>query len=65
MLILVHSSFVQTEMGNMGARLLLGLEEAFIGVDESCNGIVQLIDAATKDSHGGRFWDNEGTPLSW
>jgi norsolorinic acid ketoreductase len=52
-------------MGNMGARLLLGLEEAFIGVDESCNGIVQLIDAATKDSHGGRFWDNEGKPLSW
>ncbi|KAH8779993.1 hypothetical protein F5883DRAFT_449343 [Diaporthe sp. PMI_573] len=61
----IHPGFVQTEMGNMGARLLLGLEEAFIGVDESCNGIVQLIDAATKDSHGGRFWDNEGKPLSW
>lgn len=58
-------SFVQTEMGNNGARILLGREKAFIGVDESCNSMVQVIDAATKDSHGGKFWDNEGKQVSW
>lgn len=58
------SSFVQTKMGNYGARLL-GFEKAFIGVDESCDGIAQVIDAATKDSHGGKFWDNEGKQLKW
>lgn len=58
-------SFVQTEMGNNGARILLGREKAFIGVDESCDGMVQFIDAATKDSHGGKFWDNEGKQVSW
>lgn len=51
-------------MGNYGARLL-GFEKAFIGVDESCDGIAQVIDAATKDSHGGKFWDNEGKQLKW
>jgi hypothetical protein len=51
-------------MGNRSARTI-GLEKAYITVDESCNGIVQLIDAATKDSHGGKFWDNEGKQLSW
>lgn len=57
-------SFVQTEMGNAGARKL-GLEKAFIEVDVSCDGIVQLIDAATKDSHGGKLWDNEGKKMTW
>ncbi|KAK7702212.1 hypothetical protein SLS64_009790 [Diaporthe eres] len=60
----LHPGFVQTEMGNASARLL-GLEKAFIGVDESCDGIVQVIDAATKDSHGGKLWDNDGKQLTW
>lgn len=51
-------------MGNASARLV-GLEKAFIGVDESCDGMVRVIDAATKDSHGGRLWDNEGTLMRW
>lgn len=51
-------------MGNASARLL-GLEKAFIGVDESCDGIVRVIDAATKDSHGGKLWDNDGKLLNW
>lgn len=58
------SRFVQTEMGNASARLV-GLEKAFIGVDESCDGMVRVIDAATKESHGGRLWDNEGTLMRW
>lgn len=59
------SSFVQTDMGNAGARIVFGQEKASIGVDESCDGVVQVIDAATKESHGARFWDNDGKNLSW
>lgn len=51
-------------MGNASARLV-GLEKALIGVDESCDGIVRVIDAATKDSHGGKLWDNDGNLLAW
>lgn len=51
-------------MGNGSARLL-GLEKADISVDESCDGTVQLIDVATKESHGGKLWDNEGKLLTW
>ncbi|KAL1864017.1 hypothetical protein Daus18300_007982 [Diaporthe australafricana] len=60
----LHPGFVQTEMGNSSARLF-GLEKADITVDESCDGTVRLIDVATKESHGGKLWDNSGTLLTW
>ncbi|POS68671.1 aflatoxin biosynthesis ketoreductase nor-1 [Diaporthe helianthi] len=59
----IHPGFVQTEMGNNAARTALGIEKAALGVDESCDGIVKVIDAATKGSHGGRFWDNKGNNM--
>lgn len=52
-------------MGNASARLVLGLEKAFVEVDDSCDGVVQVIDVATKDTHGGKLWDNEGKLLTW
>ncbi|KAG8160907.1 hypothetical protein KVR01_009171 [Diaporthe batatas] len=61
----IHPGFVQTDMGNLGARTVLGMEKASIGVDESCDGVVKVIDTATKESHGGRFWDFEGKSLTW
>lgn len=51
-------------MGNSGA-LLLGLEEAPVGIDDSCNGVVRVIDGAAKESHGGRLWGYEGKVLPW
>lgn len=51
-------------MGNSSA-LKVGLEKADTPVDESCDGVVHVIDAATKDSHGGKLWDFEGKHLRW
>jgi norsolorinic acid ketoreductase len=56
--------FVQTEMGNNGARVF-GLEKAFLTVKESCDGMVELFDSAKKESHGGKFWNYDGKPEGW
>lgn len=46
--------WVQTDMGNFGARSL-GLGEAPLGVEESVTGMKKVFDAARKESHGGRM----------
>ena len=38
----VHSSFIQTEVGNNGARAF-GLEKAHITVEESISGLVRVV----------------------
>ncbi|KAI9639450.1 uncharacterized protein MKK02DRAFT_39748 [Dioszegia hungarica] len=32
---------------------------------ESATGILSLIDKATKETHGGKFWNVDGTELAW
>lgn len=59
-----YPSMVQTEMGNAGAPYF-GFEHAPLGVEESCSGIVELIDGATKESHGGRLWGYNGKQEAW
>ncbi len=56
-------SFVQTEMGNRGARSF-NLEQASITVDESVQGVVKVIDASTHDTHSGKLflWTGEQEP---
>ncbi|KAI1157555.1 hypothetical protein F5B18DRAFT_657550 [Nemania serpens] len=49
----VSPGFCQTDLGNTAAKLA-GLEKAFLPVSKTCPQIVQLIDGATKESHGGR-----------
>ncbi|KIV76816.1 hypothetical protein PV11_08677 [Exophiala sideris] len=55
---------VPTDMGSNGARLF-GFEEAPDSLDGSCDGMVKLFDAATKKTHGGRFWQYYGEVESW
>ncbi|CAG7936829.1 unnamed protein product [Penicillium salamii] len=56
--------FVQTEMGNSGARAV-GLEKAFLTVEESVSGIVKTIDEGTRESVGGQFRVWDGSQFPW
>ncbi|XDG01523.1 hypothetical protein ABKA04_001138 [Annulohypoxylon sp. FPYF3050] len=65
----IHPGWVDTDMGQ-AVKLGLGLagknvKLPIITVDESCNGMVRLIDVATRESHGGKFWGYDGTRESW
>ncbi|KAJ0336736.1 hypothetical protein COL922a_007575 [Colletotrichum nupharicola] len=46
--------WVQTDLGNAGARYF-GLKEASIGVDESCDGMMEVLAKTTKEKHGGKM----------
>ncbi|KAK4943665.1 hypothetical protein LTR10_016762 [Elasticomyces elasticus] len=61
----VTPGWVTTDMGNMGARELFGLEQAPDNLDESCDGMVKLFDEATKETHGGKFWRYTGKEEAW
>ncbi|KAF1993044.1 aflatoxin biosynthesis ketoreductase nor-1 [Amniculicola lignicola CBS 123094] len=56
--------FVQTDMGNEGARTL-GMEKAFITVEGSANFLVSAIDKATKEDTSGHFPTIEGGDFKW
>lgn len=45
--------FVQTELGNEGARTF-GMEEAPTTVDESVGGMVDVLTTGTKEKYGGK-----------
>lgn len=57
--ITVRNSWVRTEMGNAGARVL-GLEEAYGDPEESAKGMLKVFDAATRETHSGKMWTAEG-----
>ncbi|KAF2194091.1 putative aflatoxin biosynthesis ketoreductase nor-1 [Zopfia rhizophila CBS 207.26] len=52
--VVLDPGFVQTDMGNSGARSL-GLEKAYDTVEDSVNGCISAIDNATKHKTSGRF----------
>ncbi|KAE9362885.1 NAD(P)-binding protein [Stipitochalara longipes BDJ] len=54
----------QTDMGNTGARAF-GLEQAPVTVQESCTGMVKVIDRATKEEFGGKMWGHKGDNMAW
>ncbi|KFY87282.1 hypothetical protein V500_07085 [Pseudogymnoascus sp. VKM F-4518 (FW-2643)] len=56
--------WVQTEGGNSSAQIL-GLKEAPQPVEPTCDGMVEVFDKATKESHGGKFLSWEGKEESW
>jgi norsolorinic acid ketoreductase len=55
---------VQTDLGNRGADAF-GYEKAAITVDESANGIIKVIDAATRETHSGKLWVYKGEEVPW
>ncbi|KAI9840234.1 MAG: hypothetical protein M1837_001817 [Sclerophora amabilis] len=60
----VHPGFVQTDMGNAGARQF-GMAEASNTIKESIDGVVSKIDTATKGETSGKFLSFDGTPMMW
>ncbi|RDW93049.1 putative Zn(II)2Cys6 transcription factor [Aspergillus mulundensis] len=61
----IHPGWVQTEMGNAGARVM-GLKEAPNTVEEAITKTVATIDDATRESSGGRFVNViDGTEIPW
>ena len=62
--LLDNESFVQTEMGNGGAAFF-GMKEATTTTKESVNGLVKVIDGATRENTGGHFPDFEGGEFAW
>ncbi|PYH95600.1 NAD(P)-binding protein, partial [Aspergillus ellipticus CBS 707.79] len=61
----VYPGLVQTDLGNRSAKKL-GLEQAPTTVEESSGAIIRLIDNATKETAGEKFFDAvRGTELPW
>jgi norsolorinic acid ketoreductase len=51
-------------MGSSGVKVL-GKTVGGITAPESVVGVLKVVDVATKDSHGGRFWTYEGEELAF
>ncbi|BGP02928.1 short-chain dehydrogenase/reductase SDR family protein [Rhodotorula toruloides] len=60
----ISPGWTQTDMGNAGARAF-GLEEAPVKLEDSVAGILKIVDGATREKTGGKFWDYTGDELSW
>lgn len=59
-------SWVSTEMGINGGRLFgFGDITPPVTIADSASGTVQVIDDASKELHGGRFWSYEGKEEIW
>ncbi|KAI1460140.1 NAD(P)-binding protein [Annulohypoxylon moriforme] len=56
--------WVQTDMGNDSAQYF-GYGEAPDNIDKACDGVVTVIDSATKETHSGKMWSYDGTQMSW
>ncbi|KAH8600952.1 hypothetical protein B0O99DRAFT_649022 [Bisporella sp. PMI_857] len=62
--ITIDPGWVRTDMGNTAARAF-GMEEAEITVEQSINGVVDLIDNATRESASGKFLTYNKVPIRW
>jgi len=62
---IVDPGYVQSDMGNNGAKLL-GREKAETPIEDSAHGILTRVDGATKGSGSGQFllW-KDGSPVAW
>ncbi|KIN08488.1 hypothetical protein OIDMADRAFT_107814 [Oidiodendron maius Zn] len=54
--------WVQTDMGNRGAKAF-GAEKAAMTIEQNVNGIIEVIDVATRDTHGGKLWRWDGKQI--
>ncbi|KAI1170217.1 hypothetical protein F4777DRAFT_592120 [Nemania sp. FL0916] len=61
----IHPGMVQTDMGNLGARMI-GLEKAPYTVEDSVNKIIAAIDGATREKTSGKFLNTmDGSEIPW
>ncbi|TVY36965.1 Norsolorinic acid ketoreductase [Lachnellula subtilissima] len=60
----IDPGWVQTDMGNRGAHAF-GVEEASTTLEDSVNGMIKVINVATRDTHGGKLWEYNGSQVPW
>ncbi|KAI1146212.1 NAD(P)-binding protein [Nemania diffusa] len=61
----IHPGLVQTEMGNVGARMM-GLEQAPDTIEDSVNKVISVIDGATREKTSGKLLNTiDGTEFPW
>ncbi|GAA5903384.1 hypothetical protein JCM8208_001905 [Rhodotorula glutinis] len=60
----ISPGFAQSDMGNAGAKAM-GLDEAPVKLEDSVAGVLKLVDGATREKSGGKFWDYTGDELTW
>ncbi|KAI0457021.1 NAD(P)-binding protein [Xylaria acuta] len=61
----MHPGFVQTDMGNLGARMM-GMEKAPDTIEDSVNKIIAAIDGATREKTSGKFLNiKDGSEVPW
>jgi norsolorinic acid ketoreductase len=58
---------VDTDMGKAGAAALGLTVQQFGGIssEDSAQGMLNVIDNATKETHGGKFWSYTGDELTY
>jgi len=61
---ILDPGFVQTESGNAAAKIF-GMEEAPLTVDQSVDGMINVIKTATKETVGGRLVLYTGEVQVW
>jgi norsolorinic acid ketoreductase len=61
----IHPGFVATDMGHFGAKSFGVTDGPPTTVDESCEGIIEVVGEATKTTHGGKLFDFTGRTMSW
>ncbi|KAK8129788.1 Glucose/ribitol dehydrogenase [Apiospora kogelbergensis] len=60
----IDPGWVQTDLGNHGAAAF-GYAQAAIPVEESVKGVLKVVDAATRETHGGKLWSYTGDAVPW
>lgn len=62
----LQPGWVQTAMGQKAAGIVgLTADDVPVTIEQSVTGLVKLIDAAKKDSHSGKMWDQNSEPVPW
>lgn len=56
--------WVQTDLGNAGARAF-GVGEAPVGIEESCDGMMNVFGTSSKEKHGGKLVLYTGEISGW
>ncbi|KAF2259789.1 NAD(P)-binding protein [Lojkania enalia] len=60
----LHPGWVQTDMGNDGARAV-GMEKAAVTIEDSIKGVTEIIEKANPQTIFGKFLDYAGAELEW
>ncbi|KAH7133772.1 hypothetical protein EDB81DRAFT_887583 [Dactylonectria macrodidyma] len=62
--LVVDPGFLDTDMGNRGAKIL-GIEKPPHNAGDNAKAMVKLVDAATRETHSGKFWTFDSKEVPW